>query len=66
MKKLTKKQIKEFVENDGMVCPVCGSNNLSGIECQGDWNSATSTSTCNDCGAVFDAIMKLVSVELKK
>jgi formate dehydrogenase maturation protein FdhE len=60
---LTKEQKKKYMESGGGVCPVCGSQDISGgfveVQAQEAWQNVS----CSDCGESWRDVYKLAFVE---
>jgi len=60
---LAPEQIERYVENNGMVCLYCGSDDLSGSEINYGNAELTQEVACFGCGRQWIEIYKLVSVK---
>lgn len=63
-KKLTKKQIKKYVEAEGNHCPYCGSKDVEATgnkDFDGDW--ATAEIECKKCGKYWKDVYALCDIQ---
>lgn len=52
---------EDYVAKGGLVCPVCESCNIEGMDGDFDGPEATCDAMCNDCGATWTDVYKLQS-----
>lgn len=51
MAEFTEEQIKGYLDNGGVKCPICKSGDISGDEWNADAGGATQEVSCENCGA---------------
>lgn len=61
-KKLTKAAIKKYVDGGGLLCPYCGSNDISADGLEGDGPRAWSNTQCGKCHNEWVDLLELVDV----
>jgi formate dehydrogenase maturation protein FdhE len=64
MEKLTDKQKKEYLDNRGMVCPVCSSEFMECIDHEFDDNMVYGICKCDKCKSQWTDTYQLVDVDL--
>lgn len=62
-KKLTKKQIKEYVESEGTKCPVCCGNNLKFGKPYSIDTAIFQTGSCLDCKSKWTERYEMIGID---
>lgn len=59
----TKEQEKEYLENNGVQCPVCKSENIDAMESNFDGDTCTQEVHCNNCDTGWYDVYNLVGIQ---
>ena len=60
---LTQEQVNEYVRHGGALCPFCGTANIEGGEVESEHDGAWQSVKCNQCGATWNDVHRLVAVD---
>lgn len=62
--KLTLEQIEKYIDDGGVRCPYCGSENITGSYPETDVGESWQDVECDDCGKEWTDLYRLVGVDV--
>jgi hypothetical protein len=63
MKRLTKKQRREYVDKGGVRCPFCGTENIEARGLKTESGAVWQDVTCLDCGEGWQDVYTLTDID---
>ncbi len=60
---LTEAREEKYVKSGGSSCPGCGSSKITAGDIEADGAQAYCNVTCNQCGATWQDLFKLVGID---